>query len=481
MFPGNGHIYAIGGETYGGNSNIPIEEYNPLADTWTTRSGLLYGVSNVAGGVLTDSTGVGIYVPGGYNGTLGGVLNILQVYYPQLDRSTVITTDPLPLARMGAGVTTFNNKLYVIGGADNSLEGTSTVYEYDPNRPEGTRWRAKNSMGTRRVYLAAAKLGSYIYAVGGMPGTTEELRNVERFDPIANSWVPLRSMNQGRAGFALVAAENGQPGCGGYLYAIGGGWRNYTATGERFDPTVGALGTWSPLSSITSARRSLAAAYSPTTYALVAFGGWSGQYEITTESARCSGLFQPPTPTPSATACPMTFTDVQPSDYFYTAVRYLYCAGIISGYADNTFRPGNTTTRGQLSKIITLAEGWPIDTSGGPHFSDVQPDHPFYNYVETAWHHNVISGYADGTFRWGSDVTRGQLSKIVVLAEGWAIDTSGGPHFSDVQPTDAFYSYVETALHHEIISGYADGTFRPGNPATRGQISKIVYQAITGP
>ena len=78
-------------------------------------------------------------------------------------------------------------------------------------------------------------------------------------------------------------------------------------------------------------------------------------------------------------------------------------------------------------------------------------------------------------------MTRGQLSKIVVLAEGWAIDVIGGPHFSDVPESQTFYPFVETAYNRGIISGYADGTFRPGNNATRGQISKIVYQAITQP
>ena len=44
-----------------------------------------------------------------------------------------------------------------------------------------------------------------------------------------------------------------------------------------------------------------------------------------------------------------------------------------------------------------------------------------------------------------------------------------------------FYDYIETAYHHGIISGYADGTFRPGNSATRGQICKIVYDALLNP
>jgi hypothetical protein len=106
---------------------------------------------------------------------------------------------------------------------------------------------------------------------------------------------------------------------------------------------------------------------------------------------------------------------------------------------------------------------------------------PFYNYIETAYHHNIISGYANGTFRPNTYVTRAQLCKIIVSAEGWTIDFSGGPHFSDVPGTYPFYQWIETAYHRNIISGYANGTFRPGNNATRGQIAKIVYNALTSP
>lgn len=184
------------------------------------------------------------------------------------------------------------------------------------------------------------------------------------------------------------------------------------------------------------------------------------------------------TPTKTVTPCPVTFTDVQVSDYFYEAVRYLSCAGVVSGYTDNTFRPYANTTRGQLSKIVVLAEGFPISTSGGPHFTDVPTSNTFYPYIETAYNRGIISGYSDRTFRWGNNVTRGQLCKIVVQAESWPIDTTGGPHFSDVPVSDTFYPYIETALNRRVVSGYANGNFRPANPATRAQISKIVYEAV---
>jgi hypothetical protein len=172
---------------------------------------------------------------------------------------------------------------------------------------------------------------------------------------------------------------------------------------------------------------------------------------------------------------------VHPSDYFYTSVMYLACHGVISGYADGTFRPFNNTTRAQLSKIVALAEGWQLVCPQIGHFIDVPPDNPFYCYIETAYARSVISGYADGTFRWGSNVTRAQLCKIVVLAEGWTNSCQQPGHFSDVPLDNPFFCFVETAYNHGIISGYADGTFRPGNSATRGQISKIVYQAISAP
>ena len=60
-----------------------------------------------------------------------------------------------------------------------------------------------------------------------------------------------------------------------------------------------------------------------------------------------------------------------PTDYFYEAVRYLYCRGVISGYADNTFRPYNNTTRGQLTKIVVLGFGMPIYSPPTPTFRDV--------------------------------------------------------------------------------------------------------------
>ena len=70
-------------------------------------------------------------------------------------------------------------------------------------------------------------------------------------------------------------------------------------------------------------------------------------------------------------------------------------------------------------------------------------------------------------------------------AEGWPLYTPPVPTFQDVPAGDPFFAYIETAYRHGIVSGYTCGAgcleFRPGNNATRGQICKIVYLAVTAP
>jgi hypothetical protein len=199
-------------------------------------------------------------------------------------------------------------------------------------------------------------------------------------------------------------------------------------------------------------------------------------------------------PPPTATSCAVRFSDVHPADYFYQPVLYLACRAVISGYGDGTFRPYTNTTRAQMVKIVVLGFAMPIYTppAGQYTFADVPPSQPFFAVIETAAH-SIVSGYDCGGagepcdaqrrpyFRPGSNVTRGQLSKIVVGAASWPLLDPATATFVDVVPGSAFYAFVETAVCHRVVTGYADGTFRPGAPATRGQIGKIVYLALTPP
>lgn len=190
---------------------------------------------------------------------------------------------------------------------------------------------------------------------------------------------------------------------------------------------------------------------------------------------------------PTEPACTPHFSDVDPAAYFAAPVTWLACAGIVSGYADGTFRPYSNTTRAQFTKMIVLGIGWPLLTPAAGHFSDVAPGSLFYPFIETAAAHGIISGYSDGTFRPNTAITRAQLTKLLILARGWPAVTPAGPIFADVDPTSVFAGFIEATYARGIVSGYACGGagepcnstnqpyFRPAANGTRGQLSKMLY------
>jgi hypothetical protein len=218
----------------------------------------------------------------------------------------------------------------------------------------------------------------------------------------------------------------------------------------------------------------------------------------------------PPPPTvtpggpPTATPCPIQFTDVQQNNPFYANIRCLACRGIVSGYADGTFRWGNNVTRGQTSKIVSNAANFQNSIpSTQQTFSDVPYTNPFWIFIERVADQNIIAGYACGGpgepcdpqnrpyFRPNADVTRGQISKIVSEGAGYSDPVpSTQQTFADVPSTNPFWIFIERVASRQIISGYTCGGvgepcdpqnrayFRWGATATRGQSSKIVAQAF---
>jgi len=198
----------------------------------------------------------------------------------------------------------------------------------------------------------------------------------------------------------------------------------------------------------------------------------------------------------------LTFSDVDPSYPFYVFIRCLACRGIIAGYADGTFRPGNPITRGQAAKMIAGAAGLTQPPPAGQQtFEDVPPGHPFWLWVEQLAGAGYISGYNCGGlgepcnpplnrpyFRPYALITRGQLAKVDTNAAQYADPIpSAQQTFEDVPYGNPFWLYIERAALHGVISGYGCGgagepCVPPGNrpyfrlyaQATRAQTAKIV-------
>jgi VCBS repeat-containing protein len=249
-----GMFYMAGGEATGGNRNIPIEEYDPVANTWTDRSNLLTGVSN------TGAAAVGsyVYVPGGYNGTAG--VTDMQRFDPVAN--TVITMTGMPGVNYAHAVTVLDDMIYVLGGSSTGVAGT-TNYIYDVGADS---WSTGAALPTAVQYPAAASDGTYVYVLGG---NTTNIATVQRYDPVGNTWDTIASMNIGRGG----------PGAffdGTNLWAVGGGWTTYLPSTEYWDGVA-----WQAGPDMTVGVRTVGAAFGDG-MALKA-AGWNGAYQAAAE------------------------------------------------------------------------------------------------------------------------------------------------------------------------------------------------------
>jgi hypothetical protein len=256
---------------------------------------------------------------------------------------------------------------------------------------------------------------------------------------------------------------------------------------------VWAVGSYADAANIarTLALHYTAACTTPTPAATVA----AASPTATTPPAAATATPPPGTATPvvSPTPCPITFTDVPPSQPFYAYIRCLACRGIVAGYSDNTFRPSANVTRGQMAKFVSNAAGYTDAIPANRQtFTDVPPADPFWLFIERAALHGVISGYSDGSFHPTASVTRGQAAKFIANSAGYNETIPATQQsFTDVLPVDTFWLFIERVKLHDVISGYTCGAppagpcdpqnrpyFLAGNPVTRGQTAKFIANSF---
>ncbi len=104
---------------------------------------------------------------------------------------------------------------------------------------------------------------------------------------------------------------------------------------------------------------------------------------------------------------------------YETAVRYLESNGIISGYPDGSFKPENSVNRAEFTKIIVEAKlGQNPTASASSCFPDVKSSDWFASYVCYAKNNDIISGYPDGTFKPGDTINLAEASKILINTMG---------------------------------------------------------------
>ena len=168
------------------------------------------------------------------------------------------------------------------------------------------------------------------------------------------------------------------------------------------------------------------------------------------------------------------FTDSSKINYA-EAVDVMSAVKVIDGYADGSFNPSATLTRGAAAKIIcnlilgpTTASALVADAAP---YKDVPVNHTFAGYIAYCQKTGIISGYADGTFKPANTLTGYAFMKMLLGALGYDAANEGyvGPNWS--------IAVAKQAINAGLNKGLT-GTFNGVKAVTREEACLYAFNTL---
>ncbi len=176
----------------------------------------------------------------------------------------------------------------------------------------------------------------------------------------------------------------------------------------------------------------------------------------------------------------ISFSDVNPGDWFYDNVMDAAQNGYVSGMGDGTFNPTGATTRAQFAAMIANAMGYEADPDVESMFPDVADNYWGKAAINFCYENGIITGYEDGTFQPEKTITRQEAAAILnnafELAEKYGISTELFPDNGAIADWAADHVYAAKAAG--LMKGDAGtGNFRPTSTITRAEAASIMMNA----
>lgn len=168
-------------------------------------------------------------------------------------------------------------------------------------------------------------------------------------------------------------------------------------------------------------------------------------------------------------------SDLPETHEFYNEINYLMDRDVLRGYPDGTVRPDTEVTRAEAAIMIGRLKEFD-GTPRDTDFSDVSSNDEASGFIAAAAEAKLIEGYPDGTYRPDETITRGEMA--IILSKLFIVPFRAEVTFTDVTPNMQAYEPVQQLLAANIIVGYPDNTFRPEETVTRGQFSAFLARGL---
>ena len=179
---------------------------------------------------------------------------------------------------------------------------------------------------------------------------------------------------------------------------------------------------------------------------------------------------------PKDRTCPIwIYEDSDLGAWYHDGVHYCLEHGLMVGMDSHTFAPDSSTSRAMVAAILWRLEGSPVVDFSLP-FSDVPGGVWYTEPVRWAVASGIVSGYGDGTFGPGDSITREQLAVMLWHCAG-SPAAHRTLSFTDTDRIGGYaLEAVRWAVENGIVIGHSDGRFDPQGLTTRAQAASMLQR-----
>ncbi|MBN2980357.1 Ig-like domain-containing protein [Cohnella algarum] len=163
-----------------------------------------------------------------------------------------------------------------------------------------------------------------------------------------------------------------------------------------------------------------------------------------------------------------------------TAILEAAAKGIVTGYADGSFLPDQAISRVEFVAMLVRALGLSLN-GGAPNFADSEAIYGWARpLAAAAVDSGLVSGYADQTFRPAAPISRAEMTTMIARALQLPPDEEASAEsFSDSADIPAWAKAAAAAAGRAgLVAGKSGGRFAPFDQATRAEAAVIILRLL---
>lgn len=170
----------------------------------------------------------------------------------------------------------------------------------------------------------------------------------------------------------------------------------------------------------------------------------------------------------------MPFRDVQPTDWYYEAVRQLWQQGILEGAHSDQFAPYAPLPRAVCAVLLHRQAGAPQSVPAA--FSDVPAGSWYAQAAGWAQANGILMGHPDGRFCPMQAVTREELIVILHRQAGAPAPTAPPPFADQALLSPWARAAAAWGAQHGLLLGDEWARMQPQRPVSRAEAAAILMR-----